>query len=533
MIKIKLVFLGGIMKQKIILPIIILIILNTFITTMMFNVDKRTNQETVEGVITDQKIHISDISLLLNSRFDYIVNDVIYLKYLFEENYDDHSTITDLWKNFSNAYPYYRQLRYIDNSGFEVIRINQDGIGAAVVTDEDLQDKSKYYYFMDSENLKNGEIYLSRLDLNVENNQVVIPFQPTLRFVTPLYQNDKRIGLMVLNYNANFTDTLLENHLNMNSSSTISLINNEGYYLATSNKQIKLFDFMFDKNSTETFNIQYPDIFNQIKVQDSGQIITNDYLFVYKKVNIDQLIYETPNMNFQLVDNNHWYITMITSRSNENLMFFTNQFDYLAHRFKSHFYITILIIIFNILASISLSSFIQFFINKRNDNTYDALSNAYLRNSGLNKAKKLYQKSLEKNQDFGLIYIDLNDLKHVNDHHGHKAGDEMISILGYAVQENIRSSKKGSKHRENDLFVRVGGDEFIIVCLNIKQSEMEAIWDRIHHHLSQHKIDDHKLSASHGTLLVSAKDQLSFNEVLEKADALMYQEKQTFKNKKY
>ncbi|MEP0071574.1 MAG: ATP-binding protein [Marinomonas sp.] len=99
------------------------------------------------------------------------------------------------------------QIRWIDRTGFERYRMNrildlkgQEDI--LVVPNEELQDKSERYYFTETKKLNSGYIYLSNLDLNIENGSIVTPYQPTIRLATPV-KNDKNEfqGIIIVNFN--------------------------------------------------------------------------------------------------------------------------------------------------------------------------------------------------------------------------------------------------------------------------------------------------------------------------------------------
>ena len=114
----------------------------------------------------------------------------------------DYSRIEEPWIAFSNRYKIFDQIRYLDNTGQEQIRINYSPLGAYAVDESELQDKSARTYFLNGRLMSNGKIYISEMDLNVENEKVEIPFRPMLRLSTPLHQGNWRDGVVVLNYNA-------------------------------------------------------------------------------------------------------------------------------------------------------------------------------------------------------------------------------------------------------------------------------------------------------------------------------------------
>ena len=97
------------------------------------------------------------------------------------------------------------QLRYIDENGMERIRVDRDRIDSEpkIINENNLQDKSKRYYFLDSKRKPLDEVWFSAFDLNIEKDRVQIPFKPTLRAVYPIKKNDKFGGILIINYYMN------------------------------------------------------------------------------------------------------------------------------------------------------------------------------------------------------------------------------------------------------------------------------------------------------------------------------------------
>ncbi len=90
---------------------------------------------------------------------------------------------------------HYLQLRLIDaESGIELVRVNRpkSGLIPEPVRGSNLQNKSDSDYVKKGQLLKNGEIYISDITLNRENNQLVSPYQPTQRVVAPIFFNAEK-----------------------------------------------------------------------------------------------------------------------------------------------------------------------------------------------------------------------------------------------------------------------------------------------------------------------------------------------------
>ncbi|MBU2948815.1 sensor histidine kinase [Zobellia uliginosa] len=101
-------------------------------------------------------------------------------------------------KSFLKIDPNYFQARFIDLTGMEVIRIeNKDSVATRTP-----QYKGNRGYFKTTLNLAKGDVYVSNLDLNVENGAIEVPYRPTIRFFTPVYIDNVLQGIVGLNLNA-------------------------------------------------------------------------------------------------------------------------------------------------------------------------------------------------------------------------------------------------------------------------------------------------------------------------------------------
>jgi diguanylate cyclase (GGDEF)-like protein len=122
------------------------------------------------------------------------------------------------------------------------------------------------------------------------------------------------------------------------------------------------------------------------------------------------------------------------------------------------------------------------------------------------------QRMRERHQrPFGLLFLDLDDFKQVNDSQGHLAGDEQLRHVGEALKHSLR---------EGDFVARFGGDEFVaLIAGHPTAAELEHLADRLRRTIKQHA----HIGASIGSAL--SKDHSSLPELLTAADRAMYADK--------
>lgn len=103
----------------------------------------------------------------------------------------------------AELHPHVYQMRVLDASGKERVRVDKPAQTAHVVAAERLQDKSDRYYVRDALAQAPGELYVSPLDLNEEFGRVETPERPVVRLATVIADKDgKARGLVVVNLHA-------------------------------------------------------------------------------------------------------------------------------------------------------------------------------------------------------------------------------------------------------------------------------------------------------------------------------------------
>jgi len=120
-----------------------------------------------------------------------------FMSYVVDKNYINSAEF--LFITIMLEHDDYMQLRFLDAEGVEKLRFDRDSIGSYPYKKANLQDKSDRYYFKEASKLKEGEIYTSKIDYNVENGKVVQPFVPVFRVSIPIYFQKKFMGILTIN----------------------------------------------------------------------------------------------------------------------------------------------------------------------------------------------------------------------------------------------------------------------------------------------------------------------------------------------
>ena len=146
----------------------------------------------------------------------------------------------------------------------------------------------------------------------------------------------------------------------------------------------------------------------------------------------------------------------------------------------------------------------------------------------------LVNQLISKNIPFGMILIDLDNFKNVNDVLGHDRGDMILKYVANIINESVR---------ETDLAIRLGGDEFIVVAKGIQTHEdLRIVAERIRERMSvlgesytdfdfecYRTINEIGVTMSIGGVLYPT-DGLDIDELFAKVDSSMYESKTGGKN---
>lgn len=496
--------------------------------SVIFIMEKEISKSKSEDIMASEARIVTTKTQILEDALYRIIGDLGYLNHVYSlrlfENVDSDEIATE-WTELAKHKKIYDQIRYIDKNGNEIIKIKYDGVNAYRVDDDTLENKKDRYYFIKSENIKYDQIYISPMDLNMKNNSIEKPFKPVIRFSTPVYsQNGDFDGIIILNYLAK---PMIErfNTIALSENADIYLINKDGYFLSSKNKEDE-WGFMFEDKHDITYSILYPNEWEQIKLGE-GQIVTNNGVFTFKPIYIDKNSIDNLNIMEEskvISEDVKWFVV---SHINQNVP---------AYKFFATSPISLgVIILKDNLPKILLISLVAFllayliYVNRRTYfkvkyySEFDSLTQLYNRRYGYNKIKALIDRDERRSNIFSICFIDINGLKQINDCLGHSYGDELIITVAEVMKKQIR---------DEDLAVRLGGDEFLILFKDVDADESEKIWSRIvanFNEINEKEKRPYIISASHGIIEYDNNQKRAIDDLITKADEKMYLEKEEIK----
>jgi len=152
--------------------------------------------------------------------------------------------------------------------------------------------------------------------------------------------------------------------------------------------------------------------------------------------------------------------------------------------------------------------------------TRDGLTDLYNRRK-LDQIIYAEHKSYEiENKIYSLILFDIDNFKQINDIHGHLIGDKLLIELSELILGKIR---------ENDIFGRWGGEEFLLVCPNTSKNEAIKIAQRFQKIIDEYNFDNvNHLTCSFGVTEILTGE--NYCEVFKRADRGLYKAKKQGKN---
>lgn len=500
----------------------------TIMFLVLFLVEKGFRRTRIEELQKHEQSVVKLESDFIGREFSLVLSDLHYLQHAFKDEIIEPNNLDKIaanWTVFSTQRRIYDQIRYIEADGDEIIRINLDENGGYSVPENDLQNKNNRQYFTEAIKLTDGSVYVSPLDLNMEANEIEMPYKPMIRLSTPVYDNNGVLkGVIVLNYLADYMLSEFRD-LASNSQGEIVLLNANGYRLSSSNPEDD-WHFMFEDKKANTFDKTYPEEWLSI-LNGSGQVESLKGLITALPVDLSHK-YKVYNLNDHdhklVLEDREWYVVSVFERTQNNSGFFIdNTWLLLVDILKKNAFTVVLIIIFSGVIGYLVSLNRKTYSKIKYFSEYDPLTKALNRRAGITRLNKLFPTDERRRFIVSLSFVDINGLKEVNDTLGHHLGDDLIKSVSTVIKETIRTQ---------DFLIRLGGDEFLIVFNGIGADMAESIWERIvqrYNLINENEKRPYNISVSHGIVNFDNTQKAHLDDLIKAADEKMYLEKQTMK----
>lgn len=149
----------------------------------------------------------------------------------------------------------------------------------------------------------------------------------------------------------------------------------------------------------------------------------------------------------------------------------------------------------------------------------DELTGLYNRRGFLNFGKQSLTIARRMSKEGNLFFVDLDDLKLINDTYGHQEGDLVIQQAAKTLTDTFRRM---------DIIARLGGDEFAILAVNTTPGFLDTLRKRVEENLAVYNRDagkGYRISMSIGAVEFDPRAPVSLEELLGRADEVLYAEK--------
>ena len=200
------------------------------------------SKNSIENIIMDnaKSQFAKDKNLLkfyldnVKAKLDAIKKYYIFQKHLDRSGYTD-TTVEDLFLSIARSDNFIMQLRLLNLKGDEIIRVDRNICYAEpyLVTYDKLQNKKMRYYFQEVAALPKDAFWFSHIDLNVEYGLIEKPYKPVIRVGTPVYKEEKKVGVLIMNI---FMKKILE-QLHSSKLYNTYIVDKDGYFILHPNPQ--------------------------------------------------------------------------------------------------------------------------------------------------------------------------------------------------------------------------------------------------------------------------------------------------------
>ncbi|MBP7842440.1 PAS domain S-box protein [Candidatus Woesebacteria bacterium] len=197
--------------------------------------------------------------------------------------------VVDFFSGYLKANPSVKQIRYIDSSGFELIKLSQGENGITIIPESELSDRKEDEYFSELQSLVLKSAYISKIKLERDGvtGRIINPYSPVIVFSAPVYLGSEKNGVVVIDVLASqiFSDST-------NSHRVVPrfkyIADENGFFLQHSDA-LKTWGSPEELNSGITISHEIPQLWDLMREgKEQSAIVSNgDESFLYSFTSID------------------------------------------------------------------------------------------------------------------------------------------------------------------------------------------------------------------------------------------------------
>ncbi|WP_457572412.1 diguanylate cyclase [Desulfovulcanus sp.] len=154
----------------------------------------------------------------------------------------------------------------------------------------------------------------------------------------------------------------------------------------------------------------------------------------------------------------------------------------------------------------------------------DFLTGLYNRRYFFDFGQKLFASAKRENLSLTCAMIDIDHFKKVNDTYGHKVGDLVLQHVASTIKNRMRGT---------DIIARLGGEEFCILAVNLKENDAKRVFEELRQTIEKSPLEIDGGQKIKVTISIGVVTELADNleNMVNKADALLYEAKNRGRNK--
>ena len=234
---------------------------NMQLNSLEDDLNTKANEIMIIKKFTILKNKMEDIDNIVKS----IVKNPTMKSYLQTKNERNLGELENVFFAVASVDTKIMQLRYINKDGMEIVRVDRtnEQDEPFLVSKEELQNKSKRDYFQIISSMQKNNIWHSKIDLNIENGKIEVPYRPTIRVGLPIFNKQNEFEGMVI---VNILTNNLFNSISRSSAFDHFIVDKNGNYIIHPDMK-----YSFNKytNTLRSLAVDFP--------QDASSILNKNH----------------------------------------------------------------------------------------------------------------------------------------------------------------------------------------------------------------------------------------------------------------